>query len=71
MTTSTIPTAAKRKEIVRHGPLSLCILSAHRGMGQTEGRKATIPSHLDGGESSRRLCSLVRGRHSRRTCSGV
>jgi hypothetical protein len=40
MTTSTIPTAAKRKEIVRHGPLSLCILSAHRGMGQIEGRKS-------------------------------
>jgi hypothetical protein len=25
MTTSTVPTAAKRKEIVRHGPSSLCL----------------------------------------------
>jgi hypothetical protein len=28
MTTSTIPTAAKRKEIVRHGPSSLCLRTA-------------------------------------------
>jgi hypothetical protein len=26
MTTSTIPTAAKRKEIVRHGPSTLCVI---------------------------------------------
>jgi hypothetical protein len=69
MTTSTIPTAAKSKEIVRHRPSSLCILSAHRGTDLVE--KTTVPSHLDGGESSRRLCWLVRGRHSRRICSGV
>jgi hypothetical protein len=28
MTKSTIPTAAKRKEIVRHGPSSLCLRTA-------------------------------------------
>jgi hypothetical protein len=31
MTTSTIPTTAKRKEIVRHGPSTLCVMWAHRG----------------------------------------
>ena len=31
MTTSTIPTAAKRKEIVRHGRSSRCVVVAHSG----------------------------------------
>jgi hypothetical protein len=31
VTTSTIPTAAKRKEIIRNGPSSLCVKLAHRG----------------------------------------
>jgi hypothetical protein len=35
--------------------------SCQRTMGQTDGRETTIPSHRNGGESSRRLCWLVRG----------
>jgi hypothetical protein len=31
VTTSTIPTATTRKEIVRHGPSSPCAMWAHRG----------------------------------------
>jgi hypothetical protein len=70
MTTSTVPTAAKRKEIVRHGPSSLNA-SCWRTVGQTEGRGTTLPSHHAGGESSHRLRLFVHGHHSRRKCSEV
>lgn len=38
-TSSTIPTAVKGKEIVRHRPSSLCILSAHRVVVRPKGGK--------------------------------
>jgi hypothetical protein len=66
MTTSTIPTAAKRKEIVRHGPSTLCVMWAHRG---TDLVKTAVPSHRAcDGENSRRLCWFVRGRCWHRRC---
>jgi hypothetical protein len=43
MTTSTIPTAAKRKEIVRHGPSTLGVVCVHRG---TELGDTTVPSEI-------------------------
>jgi hypothetical protein len=43
VTTSTIPMAAKGKEIVRHGPSALCVIN----MGAPRDRlgDTTIPSH--------------------------
>jgi hypothetical protein len=62
VTTSTIPTAAKRKEIVRHGDRHC---ASWRTVGQTQ-VGVPVPSHHAGGESSHRLGWFVHGRPRRR-----
>jgi hypothetical protein len=62
MTTSTIPTSAKIKEIVLHGPSTLCVMWAHRGTDLVKTAVPTGSHRACDGENSRRPCWFVRGR---------
>jgi hypothetical protein len=57
MTTSTIPTATKRKEIVRHGPSSLCLRTTlvHSQWDRPKKEGTSRPSHHAGEEEGSRV----------------